>query len=80
MYQIIQDLNNYLQDWVGYFGIQEFKKLFEDLDGWIRMNKWQSVRRKPVRFVMNLEWFRKQGFVFLNDFTNRSLEQSLFSR
>jgi RNA-directed DNA polymerase len=47
---------------------------------WIRMNKWQSVHRRPVRFVLNLEWFRKQGLIFLNDFTNRSLEQSLFSR
>ena len=117
MYQIIQDLNQYLQGWVGYFGIQEFKKLFGDLDGWIRsrlrsvqlkkwknphkfqrimiasgfkpqkahkvwlrMNKWQSVHRRAVRFVMNLEWFRKQGLIFLHDFTKRSLEQSLFNR
>ena len=117
MYQIIQDLNQYLQGWVGYFGIQEFKKLFGDLDGWIRsrlrsmqlkkwknphkfqrimvasgfklqearrvwirMNKWQSVHRRAVRFVLNLEWFRKQGLTFLNDFTKKSLEQSLFSR
>jgi group II intron reverse transcriptase/maturase len=117
MCQIIQDLNKYLQGWVAYFGIQEFKKLFGDLDGWIRsrlrsmqlkkwknshkfqrimiksgfkpqeahrvwirMNKWQSVHRRAVRFVMNLKWFRKQGLVFLNDFTKRSLELSLFSR
>ena len=117
MYKIIQELNKYLQGWVGYFGIQEFKKLFGDLDGWIRsrlrsmqlkkwknphkfqrimiaagfkpqeahrvwirMNKWQSVHRRAVRFVMNLDWFRKQGLIFLNDFTKRSLEQPLFSR
>ena len=117
MHQNIQDLNKYLQGWVGYFGIQEFKKLFGDLDGWIRsrlrsmqlkkwknphkfqrimiasgfkpaeahrvwirMNKWQSVHRRAVRFVLNLDWFRKQGLVFLNDFTKHSLEQSLFSR
>jgi len=110
MYQIIQDLNKYLQGWVGYFGIQEFKKLFGDLDGWIRsrlrsmqlkkwknphkfqrimvasgfklqearrvwirMNKWQSVHRRAVRFVLNLEWFRKQGLIFLNDFTKKYL-------
>ena len=36
---------------------------------WIRMNKWQSVSRKEVRFVLNLEWFRKQGLFFLHDFT-----------
>ncbi len=47
---------------------------------WIKMNKWQSVHRRAVRFVMNLEWFRKQGLIFLNDFTKQSLEQSLFSR
>ena len=41
---------------------------------WIRMNKWQSVHRRAVRFVMNLKWFRKQGLVFLNDFAKRPLE------
>ncbi|MBN1105261.1 MAG: group II intron reverse transcriptase/maturase [Deltaproteobacteria bacterium] len=117
MYQNIQELNRYLQGWVGYFGIQEFKKLFGDLDGWIRsrmramqlkkwknprkfqrmmihsgfkaqeahkvwirMIKWQSVHRRAVRFVMNLQWFREQGLIFLNDFTKRPLELSLFSR
>ena len=117
MYQNIQELNQYLQGWVAYFGIQEFKMLFRDLDGWIRsrvrsmqlkkwknprkfqrimikagfkpqeahrvwirMNKWQSVHRRAVRFVMNLKWFRKQGLIFLNDFTRRSLELPLFSR
>ncbi len=117
MYQIIQDLNKYLQGWVGYFGMQEFKKLFGNLDGWIRsrlrsmqlkkwknphkfqrsmiasgfkpqeayrvwirMHKWQSVQRRAVRFVLNPEWFRKQGLIFLNYFTKQSLEQSLFSR
>jgi hypothetical protein len=34
--QIIQDINKYVQGWVAYLGIQEFKKLFGDLDGWIR--------------------------------------------
>jgi group II intron reverse transcriptase/maturase len=106
MYQVIQELNNYLRGWVGYFGIQEFKYLFRDLDAWIRsrlrstqlkkwkkpgkfqrimikagfdpkeahrvwikMNRWQSVMRRPVRFVMDLEWFRERGLVFLHDFT-----------
>jgi len=106
MYQVIQELNNYLRGWVGYFGIQEFKYLFRDLDAWIRsrlrstqlkkwkkprkfqrimikagfdpteahrvwikMNRWQSVMRRPVRFVMNLEWFRVRGLVFLHDYT-----------
>lgn len=106
MYQVIHELNEYLRGWVGYFGIQEFRYLFRDLDGWIRsrlrsmqlkkwknprkfqrimtksgfdpreaqrvwikMNRWQSVMRQPVRFVMNLNWFRERGLVSLHDFT-----------
>jgi len=106
MYQVIHELNKYLRGWVGYFGIQEFKYLFRDLDAWIRsrlrstqlkkwkkpkkfqrimimagfdpnaahrtwikMNRWQSVMRPPVRFVMNLDWFRQRGLVVLHDST-----------
>jgi len=106
MYQVIHELSEYVRGWVGYFGIQEFKYLFRDLDAWIRsrlrsmqlkkwkkpgkfqrimikasfdpqqahrvwirMNRWQSVMRRPVRFVMNLDWFRERGLVFLHDFT-----------
>ena len=117
MYQIIQELSGYLRGWVSYFGIQEFKRIFKDLDGWIRsrlrsmqlkkwknprkfqrimikagfkpqearkvwvkMNKWQSVERTQVRFVMNLKWFRRQGLLFLDDFTKHPLEATMFSR
>lgn len=106
MYQVIHELSEYLRGWVGYFGIQEFKYLFRDLDAWIRsrlrsmqlkkwkkpgkfqrimikagfdpqkahrvwlkMNRWQSVMRPPVRFVLNLDWFRARGLLFLHDFT-----------
>jgi len=106
MAQVIHELSIYLQGWVGYFGIQEFKYLFRDLDAWIRsrlrstqlkkwknprtfqrimikagcdpqeahrvwlkMNRWQSVMRPPVRFVMNLNWFRERGLIFLHDET-----------
>ena len=106
MYHVIHELSIYLRGWVGYFGIQEFKYLFRNLDAWIRsrlrstqlkkwknprkfqrimikagfdpkeahrvwlkMNRWQSVMRRPVRFVMNLDWFRERGLVFLHDFT-----------
>jgi len=106
MYHVIHELNKYLRGWVGYFGIQEFKYLFRNLDAWIRsrlrstqlkkwkkpgkfqrimiragfdpkdayrvwikMNRWQSVMRRPVRFVMNLEWFRERRLVFLHDYT-----------
>ena len=106
MYQVIHELSEYLRGWVGYFGIQEFKYLFRDLDAWIRsrlrstqlkkwkntrkfqrvmikagsdpqqahrdcirMNMWQSVLRRPVPFVMNLEWFRERGLLLLHDYT-----------
>ncbi len=106
MYQVIYELSEYLRGWVGYFGVQEFKYLFRNLDAWIRsrlrstqlkkwkkprkfqrimikagfdptqahrvwikMNRWQSVMRRPVRFVMNLEWFRERGLLFLHDYT-----------
>ena len=36
---------------------------------WIKMNRWQSVMRASVRFLMNLDWFRRRGLVFLHDST-----------
>jgi group II intron reverse transcriptase/maturase len=36
MYQIIQELNEYLRGWVAYYRIQEFQKLFSEFDSWIR--------------------------------------------
>ena len=41
---------------------------------WIKMTKWQSVARRPVRFVLNLNWFRRQGLLFLDDFTSQTLK------
>ena len=106
MAEVIQQLNPYLRGWVEYFRIQEFRKLFRDLDGWIRsrlrstqlkkwkkpqkfqrimisagfppqeaqrtwlrMDKWQSVSRLEVRYVLNLAWFQQRNLVFLHDFT-----------
>jgi len=111
IYQVIKSLNEYLRGWVAYFRVQEFKKIFNDLDSWIRsrlrsmqlkkwkkpkrfqsmmirsgyepdeahrvwvkMNKWQSVNRKEVKVVMNLQWFRRQGILHLDDFTERNCE------
>lgn len=52
MQELIRMLNCYLRGWVGYFGIQEFRKLFRDLDGWIRsrlrstqLKKWKKPRK-----------------------------------
>ena len=36
---------------------------------WLKMNRWQSVMRPPVRFVMNLDRFRQRGLVVLHDAT-----------
>jgi len=111
MLQVIRDLTEYLRGWVNYFRLQEFRKVFKELDGfirsrlrsmqlkkwkkptkfqrmmvcagypvdeakrtWVRMNKWQSVARRPVRFVLNLDWFRRRGLLFLDDFTQRNLK------
>jgi len=41
---------------------------------WIKMNRWQSVSRKEVRFVLNRKWFRQQELIFLHDFTQQTLE------
>jgi RNA-directed DNA polymerase len=46
---------------------------------WVKMNRWQSVQRKEVRFVMNLKWFKRQGFIFFSDFNRQSPELSFFS-
>ncbi len=111
MLQVIRDLSQYLRGWVGYFRIQMFRKVFKELDGfirgrlrsmqlkkwkkpkkfqrmmiragypvdeakrtWLRMNKWHSVARPPVRFVLNLDWFRRRGLLFLDDFTQQNLK------
>ena len=56
-------------------------KPYEARRVWVKMNRWQSVMRKEVRFVMNLQWFRRQGMIFLHDFTNKQQSLELtFSR
>ena len=55
MYQVIHELRLYLRGCVGYFGIQEFKYLFHDLDAWIRsrlrstqLKKWKKPGKIPT--------------------------------
>jgi RNA-directed DNA polymerase len=50
--QVIEDVNSYMEGWVAYFQIQEFKYLFRDLDAWIRsrlrsmqLKKWKNTRK-----------------------------------
>jgi group II intron reverse transcriptase/maturase len=40
---------------------------------WVKMKSWQSINRLEVKYVLNNEWFRKYGLVFLHDFTKVSL-------
>jgi len=107
----VRGWNAYLEGWVGYYRIQEFRKVFGELDGfirsrlrsmqlkkwkksakfqrmmrragyslvqarrtWVKMTKWQSVSRPAVRFVLNLQWFRRQGLLFLDDYIQRNLK------
>ncbi len=35
---------------------------------WVNMRRWHSVRRRAVQYVLNSEWFRQIGLIFLNDF------------
>lgn len=34
----------------------------------IRMKSWSSVDRWPVKYTLNLNWFKEIGLIFLNDF------------
>ncbi|MFH1293255.1 MAG: group II intron maturase-specific domain-containing protein [Pseudomonadota bacterium] len=38
---------------------------------WVKMSKWQSVKRKEVHFIMNLQWFRERGLIFLKWFVQK---------
>ncbi len=38
---------------------------------WVKMTRWQSVKRREVRFVMNLQWFRARGLIFLESFIQK---------
>lgn len=53
MHQVIGGLNEYLEGWIGYYRIQEFRKIFKELDEFIRsrlrsmqLKKW----KKPGKF------------------------------
>ena len=53
MHQVIGGLNEYLEGWIGYYRIQEFRKVFRELDEFVRgrlrsmqLKKW----KKPAKF------------------------------
>ena len=54
----IQKLNEYLRGWMGYFGISEYYRPFEDIDSWIRRRirmcfwkQWRYARTKVRELV-----------------------------
>jgi RNA-directed DNA polymerase len=49
-------------------------RLWSNKVGWVRMDRWASIKRKEVKFVLNANWFRRQGLVFLDSYTQRGLE------
>jgi len=44
---------------------------------WIRMRRYRSIKSVPVKRVLDRKWFRKQGLLFLDDYTQRNLELDL---
>ena len=48
MHQVIGELNEYLEGWVGYYRIQEFRKIFQELDAFI-------PKPTPVHAVKEME-------------------------
>jgi group II intron reverse transcriptase/maturase len=51
-HQIIQELNEYLRGWVGYFRVQEFKQIFRRLD---------EFTRSRLRSMQLKKWKRNPG-------------------
>ena len=46
--EVIEQLNRYLRGWVSYFGIQEFRYPFRDLDAWIRSRLRSMQLKKSI--------------------------------
>lgn len=53
MFEVTKELNRFLQGWVGYFKIQEFKRPLQELDKFVR-NRIRSMQlkkwKKPKKF------------------------------
>lgn len=43
----------------------------------VRMKSWASTKRKEVNFVLNLEWFKNIGLIFLNDYLQNPLASDI---
>lgn len=63
MYEIIQQLNEYLNGWIAYYRVQEFREILGDLDGWIRsrlrsmqLKKWKNPRKLQRMLILAGFW------------------------
>lgn len=41
---------------------------------WVKMSVWRSAHNLMVRYVLNTKWFRRQGLLSLDKFTQRTLK------
>ena len=60
MKQIVEEMNKYLRGWMGYYQVQEYKRVLQELDWFIRsrlrsmqLKKWKKPR-KFQRIMINL--------------------------
>jgi RNA-directed DNA polymerase len=86
--QIFKDLDGFIRSRLRSMQLKKWKKpkkfqrmmilagypVEEAKRTWVKMDRWQSVARRPVRFVLNLKWFRRWGLLFLDDFTQQTLK------
>lgn len=62
--KVIEDLNQRLRGWIGYFRLAEVKGIFEELDGWLR---------RKLRCLMWRQW--KRPFTRAKNLMKRGLEK-----
>ncbi|MEO6723950.1 MAG: group II intron reverse transcriptase/maturase [Blastocatellia bacterium] len=62
--QVIEDLNQLLRGWIGYFRLAEVKGIFEELDGWLR---------RKLRCLLWRHW--KRPFTRAKNLMKRGLEK-----
>lgn len=41
---------------------------------WVKMNRWNSIHRREVKFALGLRWYRQSGLIFLDDYRNLNPE------
>ena len=62
--KVIQELNQLLRGWIGYFRLAEVKGVFEELDGWLR---------RKLRCLLWRQW--KRPFTRAKNLMKRGLEE-----